>query len=138
VGQDEQQLRDFFEGRTDDYGVLEDNGMNMDIDEILGRGVFDLADGQAMYVTQRGSVAVEGGRGEGLTGMALIDCPQDERRRIALWFGPDTTEEVPDDDAATARSTPSAPAAVPEALSGSPADPDALRTFLANFRFCDR
>lgn len=145
IGQDEQQLRDFFEGRTDDYGVLEDNGMNLDIEEILDRGVFELEgeDARAMYVTQRGSIAVEGGRGRGLTGMALIDCPDDERRRVALWFGPDPARaaaggaetaagaESADSDAA-ADSSPAGEIS----LAGTPADPDALRAFLANFRYC--
>jgi hypothetical protein len=140
VGQNEQELRDFFEGRTDDYGVLEDNGMNLDIDEILGRGVFDLAgeDARAMYVTQRGSLAVGGSRGSGLTGMALIDCPQDERRRVALWFGPDPA----DDSEPAAAAEPEAPAAAEgdkgaeASLAGTPADPETLRAFLSNFRFC--
>ena len=120
VGQDEQQLHDFFEGRTDDYSVLEDNGLNFDIEEALGRGVFDLDPAQVMYVTQRGSIAVQGNQGDGLTGVALIDCPEDERRRVAVWFGPDVEAQEGET----------------EDLAGTPADPAALRAFLANFSFC--
>jgi len=120
IGQDEQELRDFFEGRTDDYGVLEDNGMNLDVEEVLERGVFDLDPARVMYMTQRGSIAVQGDERDGLTGLALIDCPEDERRRVGVWFGPDA--------AADESGSPD--------LSGTPADPDALRAFLANFSFC--
>lgn len=134
VGQDEQQLRDFFEGRTDDEGVLADNGINIDIDEILDRGVFDLEDARVMYVAQRGSVAVRGNRGRGLTGLALIDCPDDERRRVALWFGPDP--DAAGSEAGEDGQSAEAGAPAQASLVGTPADPEALRAFLANFRYC--
>lgn len=112
-GQDEQQLRDYFEGRTDDIGVLRDNGIQTDIDEVLERGVLELPGASAMYVTQRGRVRVNRFNDEGLSALALIDCPQDEKRRIAMWFGPEA-----------------------EDIAGTPADPAALRAFLAQFGFC--
>jgi hypothetical protein len=114
-GQDEQELRDFFEGRTDDYDVLEDNGINMDIEEALGRGVFDLDEARVMYVAQRGEVDVQDQRAQGLTSLGLIDCPEDERRRIAIWFGPD----IEGDD-----------------FTGTAADPEAFQAFLSHFTFC--
>lgn len=113
IGQDEQELRDFFEGRTDDIGVLRDNGIQTDIDEVLERGVLELTGASAMYVTQRGRVRMNRFNDSGLSALALIDCPQDERRRVALWFGPEA-----------------------EDLAGTPADPAALRDFLAQFAFC--
>lgn len=137
VGQDEQQLRDFFEGRTDDEGVLADNGMNIDVEEILDRGVFDLEEARVMFVTQRGSVAVQGNRGAGLTGLALIDCPDDERRRVALWFGPDpAAADAAADPEGEAGEEAQAGSALVRQLEGTPADPEALREFLANFRYC--
>lgn len=124
VGQDEAELRDYFEGRTDDPAVLEDNGFNLDVDEILSRGTLPPdGDIRFYYMAQRGSLAVEGYRGSGLTAMVLVDCPDDERRRIALWFGPDPDGAGPD-DASSAD------------LTGTPGDPEAVAAFLGQFSFC--
>lgn len=121
VGQDEQQLRDYFEGRTDDPSVLEENGFNMDVDEVLSRGTLPPdGDVRFLYMAQRAAVALQGFRGRGLSALVLVDCPDDERRRMGIWFGPDP--ESGDDGAAD--------------LAGTPADPEAISGFLANFSFC--
>lgn len=112
-GQDEQELRDFFEGRTDDIGVLRDNGIQTDIEEVLGRGVLEIPGASVMYVLQRGDVRVQRHADRGLSALTLVDCPDDEKRRIGLWFGPDADD-----------------------VAGTPADPEALRAFLAQFSFC--
>ncbi len=95
LGQDEQALRDYFEGRTDDPGVLEDNGFNMDVDEVLGRGSLP-ADGGTnyLYMTQRANIALQGFRGRGLSALVLVDCPDDEKRRMAcLLYTSDAADE---------------------------------------------
>lgn len=124
LGQDEQQLRDFFEGRTDDPSVLENNGFDIDVDEELGRGTLPSEAGaDLMYITQRARVGMRGYRARGISALVLVDCPDDARRRIAIWFGPDPDPE-------------SDPAALD--LSGTPGDPEAIRAFLRGFRLCPR
>jgi hypothetical protein len=54
--------------------------------------------------------------------MLLFDCQGDRRLRLGLWLAPDPA--------------PGSPAEVAD-LTGTPADPAALRTFLGHFRFCD-
>lgn len=122
LGQDEAQLRAFFEGRTDDPGVLEENGFDIDIDEVIARGTLPpRGEHVLMYMAQRADVSMQGYRGRGLSSLVLVDCAHDERRRMAFWF-------VPDPD----------PAAPPEELdlTGTPADEAALTAFLDHFRFC--
>ena len=74
-----------------------------------------------LYIAQRGRLDAHHGRAEGLSALMLVDCPLDERMRIAVWFTPD-----PDPEAAAGS----------PGLSGSPADEDALRSFMEHFDLC--
>jgi hypothetical protein len=123
MGQDEQELRDYFEGRTDDASVLSDNGINVDVDEVIGRGQLQLDEVELMYVVQRGDVSMgsRGGRGQGLASMTLIECPADSRLRVGIWFVPDPDPEAAADEVD---------------LAGTPGDPAALSAFYSHFRLC--
>lgn len=123
-GQDEQELRDYFEGRTDNAEVLSDNGINIDIDEVIRRGTMEQAGAELLYVVQRGQVSMGRrgrGRGEGLASMSLIECPEDSRMRIGIWFAPDPD---PDADAESLD------------LTGTPGDPAAMAEFYGHFKLC--
>ncbi len=122
IGQDQAELRDFFEGSTDDADVLRENGIGIDTDEIIGRGVIDTSAAQLLYVASRGNVAQARGSGDGLLSIAMVECGTDERMRIGVWFGPDPEPEMSIDELD---------------LSGTPADPATIRRFYANFRLCD-
>ncbi len=121
LGQDEEELRDYFEGRTDDAEVLSRNGINLDIDEIIGRGAFDLDARRVMYVAQRGDVRVQERASDGIASIIWIDCANDDRVRIGVWFGPDPDPEAELFDLD---------------LAGTPADEAALRAFLGAFEVC--
>lgn len=121
TGRHEQELRDYFEGKTSDPKVLRDNRIHIDVDEIIKRGVVPLDDASLMYVAQRGKVSAQGFEGQGVTSMCLVDCPGDARMRMAIWSGPDPDPEI----------------AVAELdLSGTPADPARLAEFMGRFEFC--
>jgi len=119
--QDRRALRHYFEGKTSDPAVLAANQIQVEVDEIIGRGVVP-GDGAALlYLAQRGKIEVEGFHGEGVTSLILVECPDDERNRVAIWFAPDPAPELP----------------VAETdFSGTPADPDALAAFMGHFRLC--
>lgn len=120
-GQNDEELRDFFEGRTSDASVLRDNGIGITVDEIIARGVFSDDTTEVMYVAQRGDVGFRGRRGSGITSIVRIGCEGDSRERLGIWFGPD-----PDSEAAIETLD----------LTGTPADEVALREFLDHFSFC--
>jgi hypothetical protein len=122
---DEREMRDYFEGRTDDPSVLRRSGINVDVHakEVLRRGVLEMDGYAVMYMAQRGGLHLDHGRTEGINAMMLVDCPEDGRLRMAIWFGPDPDKGAPPGSAN---------------LQGSPADEDALRAFMGHFRLCGR
>jgi hypothetical protein len=121
AGMDEAALRDYFSGKTSDPAVLRESNINVDADEIIGRGVIERDDADLMYLAQRGRVSTAGYTGSGVTSIVLIDCPQDDRARMAIWSEPD---ERPGVTAAEIDWT------------GTTADPVEIERFLASFRFC--
>jgi hypothetical protein len=131
-GQNRAEMRDYFEGRTDDPEVLRRNNIRIHREgEVLRRGVIDLSEElKLMYTSQRGALDMAESRAEGITTMMLLDCRGDTRQRIGIWFGPEPAragEEGPRPG--------SSPALVPD-LTGTPADESAIREFMAHFRLC--
>ncbi|MCB1033961.1 MAG: hypothetical protein KDD47_09030 [Acidobacteria bacterium] len=121
---DEPELRDFFEGRSDDARVLKKHGIDIDVDveEILGRGVVAVRGGEALYVATRGGLEGKKHDGEGISSIALVQCPGDHRLRVAIWHTPEP-ETGPTPEAAP--------------LTGTPADAATLERFLGQFSFCE-
>lgn len=112
------ELREFFDGTRDDVRVLRDNGIQLDVDEILDRGTLERDDATIRWLTQRGDVnAMGNASGEALSAMMLIECEGDSKPRIAIWF--ETVADAADGD-----------------LSGTPADPQELERFASNLRPC--
>jgi hypothetical protein len=128
AGNDRQQLRDYFEGRSDDADVLRRNNIRIDRrGEVLKRGVIDMAeDMKLMYLAQRGEMEMAAAHTRGITTMMLLDCPRDTRQRFGIWFGPDP--------AAGKGGAENEPVRVD--LTGTPADETAIREFMDHFRVC--
>lgn len=144
---DDPELRDFFEGRSDDPRVLRKKGVKIDVDldEVIGRGVVEIPGGEALFVSAEGGLETDHGRSEGITTISLIQCPQDKRLRVAIWegplpegsagAGPEAAAQALPEDAAAAPSE-AAPGADSISYAGTPADPETLRAFLSQFSFC--
>lgn len=125
VGEQEQELRDFFEGRTEDSQVLQQgSGLTIDTDDLIGRGVIEEESRTLRWAAYRGEIN-RGSRqqGDGLTSMVMFECPGTERLRMGIWFGPDPFPETPVDEAD---------------FTGSVADPAAIQSFVAPFDVCSR
>lgn len=118
----EQELRDFLEGKTEKSPdiVLQSN-IRMDTQEVIKRGEMELDGSSVIYSAYRGDIDVENKSGRGLAAMAMIQCPDDHRIRLGIWFGPDPTEGESLEEAD---------------LTGTPADEQALKGFLSHFDFC--
>jgi hypothetical protein len=122
-GANEREMRDYFEGKTDDASVLRRSGINVDVraEERLARGVLAMDGHDILFLAQRGGLHMDHGNTEGLNTLMLVDCPDDARLRMAIWFGPDPA--------------PGAAAGSAE-LRGTPADEEAVRAFMGHFRPC--
>ena len=100
-GDGDEELYDFFEGRTDNVDSLKRERFNVDLKERLATGRLDRAEDQILWVSHRGVVesdeidAMDEGRA-GLVTMMLLEC-DDDRRRVGIWFGPDPSPESPAD-----------------------------------------
>jgi hypothetical protein len=121
LGQDEQELRDYFEGKTNDSRVLRKNKIHIDVDEVIRRGVIPRDDHTLMYMAQRGSVSAQGQSGDGIMSVVLVDCPDDNRTRTAIWFAPDPSPSTELEDLD---------------LTGTPADELAITEFFGHFKLC--
>jgi hypothetical protein len=93
----DREIRDFLEGRSDDVVVLREQEVDVDLEERVSRGALSRERDEVLWACHRGSVETEeAGRSKpGLVTILLIDCDDDSRRRMGLWFGPDPAPERP-------------------------------------------
>ena len=121
---DQQKLRQYLEGKSDDTSVLDRNGVHIGKGDIIGRGVIPLADGRrVLYVTQRGELSAQNQKGgdHGLNSVLFLECPGQTHLRMGIWMAPD-----PD---------PTAPLESLD-LKGTPVDPEAIGTFMSTLNPC--
>lgn len=119
----QQELRDFFEGKTTDSSILRQQSIRVRAGDMIGRGEITDKDRRILYVAQRGRIEMRNADLDGITAMLLIECPGDTRARLGIWFGPDPDPTAPVKTAA---------------FKGSPADEDEIRSFAAHFNFCKK
>ena len=82
-------LRAFFDGETSEALALRNMGLEIDLEENLGRGDLTREDVAARWATFRGSTMFGPGEQIGeLVTLIEFDCPGDERMRMGVWFGP--------------------------------------------------
>jgi len=97
-GDGDEELYDFFEGRTDNVDSLKREQFNVDLRERVAIGQLDRAEDQILWVSHRGVVEsddIDKGH-DGLVTMLLLEC-DDDRRRVGIWFGPDPSPSSPAD-----------------------------------------
>lgn len=123
AGRDQQQLRDYFEGRSDDSSVLARNHIRVRAREVLEKGKLTVEGQEMLYLVQRGETSFQGEGRDGLTTLVLAECGTDSRLRLGIWFGedPHAGENL-----------------APAQLAGTVGDQAAIQDFLGHFRFCPR
>jgi hypothetical protein len=112
---DQQELREYFEGKRKDAEALRRINVNVNGRDVLKRGVIDQGGHQVLYMAQRGDVSMQGKRRTGITTTLLVQCPKDSRMRMGIWLGPDPGGDE---------------------LAGTPADEEAIKTFMGHFKPC--
>lgn len=121
---DQQQLRDYIEGRSEDTSVLARNSVHIGKGSIIGRGVVPLSDGRrVLYVAQRGELSAQNQKGadHGLNSVLFLECPGQTHLRMGTWMAPDPDPTAPLDSLD---------------LHGTPVDPEAIRTFMSPLNPC--
>lgn len=121
TGGQQDELKRYFEGKIDDAEALRRSNIHIDAKETIRRGSVDLPGQETLYLAQRGSLAMNEHRSQGLTTLVFVDCPQDTRQRMGIWFGPDP---APGEAVASVD------------WSGSVADEAAIRDFMGHFKLC--
>lgn len=118
---DEEEIDDMLRGRRAQGNVKVDVGVEVESEEEVARGEFEIESQRLRYVAHRGEVSFGGDAVPGTYSRLLIECPGDQLTRVALWF-----ERQP--QVIGGIDTPAAP--------GSPADEEALREFMGHFDLC--
>jgi hypothetical protein len=113
AGQDQKELKDYFEGKTNDPAVLRKNNINIQSSEILRRGVVEVGGQNLLYLSQRGSVNFQGNAQQGLSAFILVECKGDQRFRMGIWFAPDPTRPPAAPDPGQAEAALGSPGAAP-------------------------
>ena len=117
-GEQRKELRRFLEGETDHPNINMEVDIDFDPEKVLSRGRFDLGDTELFYAVFSGDIRSDKGRREGLQSMFLLECPDEERFRLATWF----------------RSYPET--MTPEDAASEYADEPTLRQFMSHFAPC--
>ena len=82
-------LRAFFDGETSESVTFREMGLELNVDENLGRGDLDRGDFTGRWATFRGHTLYEAGEEVGdLVTLIEFECAEDEWMRMGVWFGP--------------------------------------------------
>jgi hypothetical protein len=123
TGSQQDELKRYFEGTIDDPESLRRANIHLDAKETIRRGSLDLPGQQTLYLAQRGSLAMDKHRMEGITTLIFVDCPSDTRQRMGIWFGPDPAPDAPVESVDWA---------------GSVADEASMSEFMGHFKLCGK
>ncbi len=115
---DEEELEKMLRGEPVADGVRIDMGLEVDSEEELGRGVFEIPPQQLAYVAHRGELELDDRPVKGIFSQMFVTCPDDDLSRLAIWI-----ERRGEDDEALE-------------VEGSPADEEELRRFMGHFNLC--
>lgn len=124
---DDEDIDRMLRGERTSDGVQADIGIELDPDEELGRGAFELEPQSLRWVAHRGEIELAHEDLQGIYSRVIIDCPRDARTRVAVWFRRDAEEAA----AAAAGLAGSA-----AGLAGTPDDEVALKELMGHFNLC--
>ena len=120
-----QELQDYMEGKGKRPDWMKKSDVNLETQEVISRGKLEIDGRPVYYATSRGEVqrrhSRQRHRAKGLVTLLSVDCPEDNRLRLGIWFGPDPDPGKPADTLD---------------LSGTTADPEAIKEFAGHFHFC--
>jgi hypothetical protein len=121
LGSKDKDLEQILSGEKDLSDLLKPGDVSIESGETVGRGDLQLGEMHVRYVAERGSIRRRRQQIDGLVTLMSIDCSEDEKLRLGIWFGPDPHAGEP---------------IGPGTLDGTPADPEAITGFISHFSLC--
>jgi len=125
MGNQAQELRDFIAGDSNDPEFFDQTSINVDAREVIDSGTIEETGRTLRWLAYRGRIR-SGNRsdfGDGVNAMVMFECPDSDRVRMGIWFGPDPDPDTPVDEVD---------------FTGTVADPDEIQRFMAHFDVCNR
>lgn len=123
--QDQEALREYLKGESEDASVLTRNNIHVGQNELIGRGALPFEGRRVLYLAQRGELQTRHRESESkgplLNSIFFIECPGQNRLRMALWMAPDPAPGQPLEQLE---------------LKGTPVDPETMRTFMSHINPC--
>ncbi|HEV7516469.1 MAG TPA: hypothetical protein VGR07_09235 [Thermoanaerobaculia bacterium] len=120
------ELQAYMEGTGKRPDWMKKSDVDLDAQEVIGRGTVKIDGRTALYVASRGEVQSRNHRrSKGLVTLLSIDCPDDKRLRLGIWFGPDPDAGKPIGHLADRAD-----------LTGTNADPKEIQEFASHFHLC--
>ncbi len=120
-GMDHDEFERKLRGEVSNEGIRTDLDLDLESEQELSRGSFELGDQALSYVGHRGELDLNDGDVDGIFSQVLIDCPGDDLTRAAVWFQRGDEHD----------SGPNAE------IGDTPADENTLRRFMDHFSVCD-
>jgi len=142
-GHQQRELERFFEGEANDAELLRQNNIKIDLDRLIGRGIFDGQDSPVRWVSYIGRMKDHSSSAESLITMLKADC-DDSRMHLGIWLRPIsalpeglTQSAAEDGGEPEAEAGSEAPAGSTQAATGEPDAFEAeIAEFAGHFRFC--
>lgn len=119
---DHEDFERMLRGESHSDGFKTDIDIEIESGQELSRGSFDLGPQELSYVGHRGELELDGDDIEGIYSQVLIDCPDDDVTRAAVWFQRRDTLELDGIGISSG--------------AGTPADEETLRQFMDQFNVC--
>jgi len=117
----EKDFDDYLAGRKDISEMMKPGEVTLESGKTIGHGDLEAGGATVKYIAHEGSIRVHRQERKGLVSIMNMRCPGDAKFRMGIWFGPEVA--APEGDA-TAN------------YSGTPADPEAIKSFLSHFNPC--
>lgn len=123
----------YIRGEAGSTDALREAGINIQVDQQLNNGNFQIGDTTFYYTNHVGDFEMSGMQGaenasfdriRGIGSLIMADCPNDDRFRIFYWFGKSESLEVAPGETIDLTGT------------GRPGDPERMQEILNYFALC--
>jgi hypothetical protein len=137
--QKDEKLQEYLDGKRSPDELLQGRDMHFHPRDTVGRGTVQGEGGVSYrYIATRGEVQMRREVKQGITTVIGVECPNDQKFRMGIWFGPDPTAKPEGGEAGAAPTEEGKTGSAGPAFAGSPADEAAIKEFMDHFALCQQ